>query len=138
MFFTFFGRKNNRFDGICASQLIEHFPPRKGLQRSHAARRKDGVLIIVTPRFRDILVSGERFWLNLSHVRPYPLPLLHELFLRLGLELLEEGYEPSTKAWRQFSRLRSYLDDVLSKIRFGRYDVVGDTFISGKKIRKGR
>lgn len=135
--FHFLRSRKNRFDGIFASHLIEHFETRAGLrllQLAYDALRERGVLIIVTPTFRDILVSGERFWLDISHVRPYPLPLLHELFTHLGLEIVDEGYEPSTKAWRQFRRLRSYLYYVLAKLRFGRYYDVGDTFIVGRKI----
>jgi SAM-dependent methyltransferase len=134
--FRFLRSRKNRFDGIFASHLIEHFPTSDGLrllQSAYDALRENGVLVIITPTFRDILVSGERFWLDISHVRPYPLPLLHELLTHLGLEIVDEGYEPSTKAWKQFRRLRSYLYYVLAKLRFGRYYDVGDTFIVGKK-----
>lgn len=65
--FEFLETHKNEFDGVFASHLIEHFPTREGLrliQLMFECLRKDGVLIIVTPTFQDILVSGERFWLD--------------------------------------------------------------------------
>lgn len=137
--FRFLEGQKDTFDGLWASHLIEHFPTREGLQLlqlMYESLRENGILAIVTPTYRDLLVSTERFWLDISHARPYPLPLLEELFKHLGLDIVDKGYEPSTKSWRQFTRLRSYLFYAVEKLRFaGHYDL-GDTYIIGKKASR--
>lgn len=134
--FEFLESHKYEFDGVFASHLIEHFATREGLhliQMMFESLWKGGVLIIVTPTFRDILVSVERFWLDISHVRPYPLPLLQELLKHLDMEILAKGFEPTTKTWKQFTRLQSFLYYIFQKVRFGRYYDVGDTYIVGRK-----
>lgn len=137
--FRFLENRKASFDGLWASHIIEHFHTTDGLrllQLMYDALRENGILVIITPTFRDILVSSERFWLDISHARPYPLVLLEELFKHLRLEIVDSGYERSTKTWRQFTRLRSYLYYALMKLRFGGFYDTGDTFIIGKKGRE--
>ena len=127
--FRFLRPQRKRFDNILARHVIEHGDIRAGLrllQFAYDALRENGVLVIVTPTFRDILVRGERFRFDISHVRPYPLPLHHKLFTHLGLEIVDERHEASRQVWRQFGRLHT---DTLTKPWFGRNYEMGHTFI---------
>lgn len=58
-----------KFDGIFASHLIEHFNPQdvlKLIQMMEKSLKPAGVLILITPCYYDILVSNERFWLDIT------------------------------------------------------------------------
>lgn len=127
---------SSEFDGIFASHLIEHFPAGEGLQLlelMYQALRPHGIMFVMTPSYQDILVSSERFWLDLSHVRPYPLPLLEALFQHLGLEIIDKGYEEKTRIHPSIIHPRSTLRHYIAKLRFGKLYNAGDAFIVGKK-----
>ena len=134
--FDFLRAHPNAFDGVIASHLIEHFPAAQGLQllqAMHDSLRSGGRIILVTPTYRDLLVSGERFWLDITHVRPYPLLLLTSLFEHLGLEIVDSGADPATRIRPSIVHPRSFVRYWIAKSRFGKYYDTGDTFIVGKK-----
>ncbi len=135
--FEFLRSHPNSFDGVIASHLIEHFPAAQGLQllqAMHDSLRGGGRVILVTPTYRDLLVGGERFWLDITHVRPYPLLLLTSLFEHLGLEVIDSGADPNTRIRPGILHPRSALRYWIAKLRFGNLYDVGDTFIVGKKV----
>ena len=43
---------------------------------------RGGKLVVVTPNVADLWTMTEAFWLDLTHIRPYPLPLLRGHVLR--------------------------------------------------------
>jgi hypothetical protein len=55
-----------------------------------------GRVIILTPNFLQLDVALETFWLDITHVRPYPIPLLKNLLLHAGLTLVESGFDKDT------------------------------------------
>ncbi|HTR81636.1 MAG TPA: class I SAM-dependent methyltransferase [Bacteroidota bacterium] len=135
--FSFLHDHPQSFDGVIASHLIEHFPAERGLQLMQAmfdSLRVGGRMILITPTYRDILVSSERFWLDITHVRPYPLLLLKAVFEHLGLEVADSGADPGTRMRPSIVHLRSFVRYWSAKLRFGKYFDIGDTFIVGKKI----
>lgn len=82
------------FGGIFCSHVIEHlsFEAATQLVRGCACSLKpDGVLAIVTPNSRDFGVMGETFWLDPTHVRPYPVTLLKSMVSASGLTVLDSG-----------------------------------------------
>jgi 2-polyprenyl-3-methyl-5-hydroxy-6-metoxy-1,4-benzoquinol methylase len=88
-----------QFGGIFCSHVIEHLDPRAAtelLQLCFAALRPGGYLVLITPNPEDVAVMGEIFWLDLTHVRPYPAALLRSM-------LHAEGFE--------VTRVRKYLGD---------------------------
>lgn len=92
-----------KFDGIFASHIIEHLDIEKGkefieLIKSHL--KKEGIAIIVTPR-PGSLWATENFWLDTTHVRPYPLELM-KILLR-PLEIIDGGIEPDSYALKDAS-----------------------------------
>lgn len=134
--FEFLRAHPGSFDGVIASHLIEHFTAAQGLQllqAMHDSLRGGGRVILVTPNYGDLLVSGERFWLDITHVRPYPLLLLNSLFEHLGLEVIDSGADPKTRIRPGIVHPRSFLRYWLAKLRFGKQYDTGDTFIVGRK-----
>ena len=83
------------YDGIFCSQVIEHLDFGKAVSLLHLcgqALKPDGVLILVTPNPLDITVMGDIFWLDPSHVRPYPAGLLKSMLHKEGLSVRKVGY----------------------------------------------
>lgn len=67
------------FDGIHLGHVIEHMDgdaALKLLMRCTNALRPAGLLLIRTPNWENEIVRRGGFWLDLTHVRPYPLELL--------------------------------------------------------------
>lgn len=79
------------YDGIVCSHVIEHLPffeAKELIRLALAALRPRGRLVIVTPNMSDLRVAGEIFWLDPTHVRPYPLPLLDAMMRAVGLQVI--------------------------------------------------
>ncbi len=71
-----------RFGGIFCSHVIEHMSyedAMRFLDLCNRALRLGGVLVLVTPNPEDISIMGEIFWLDPTHVRPYPKLLLERM-----------------------------------------------------------
>ena len=76
--------KANAYNGIFCDHLIEHLTPDEALGLlgdAFDALKPGGILIVITPNLGSIEAMSERFWLDLTHTRPYPLPLLKEIWL---------------------------------------------------------
>lgn len=90
-------RLEGRFDAAFLGHIIEHFPPHEAMQLLHATARilePGGVIVIQTPNFAHPDVLSRNFWLDLTHVRPYPRELLEAMLRGLGFELLESRSMP--------------------------------------------
>ncbi len=84
------------FDGIHLGHVIEHMvgdAALKLLMECTNALRPAGLLLIRTPNWQNETVRWGGFWLDLTHVRPYPLELLERIFIDLGLEIVAKGFE---------------------------------------------
>lgn len=82
--------------GIHASHIIEHIDGERAIAMiEHAFRvlRPGGKLIIRTPNWRNEQVRHEGFWLDITHIRPYPLPLLKQVLEDAGFEIEQMGFE---------------------------------------------
>jgi O-antigen chain-terminating methyltransferase len=67
------------FGGIVCSQVVEHLPPERlpGLVRlAHRALRRDGLLAIETPNPECLAIFATHFYLDPTHTRPVPVPLM--------------------------------------------------------------
>ena len=87
-------RRCETFGGIFCSHVIEHLPfapAQELISKCSAALTSGGILVVVTPNCRDFSVMGETFWLDPTHVRPYPLPLLVSMSRTAGLEVTDRG-----------------------------------------------
>jgi 2-polyprenyl-3-methyl-5-hydroxy-6-metoxy-1,4-benzoquinol methylase len=86
--------KSAAFGGIFCSHVIEHLAFGDALRLIHlcaSATTASGVLIVVTPNPRDFGVIGETFWLDPTHVRPYPVPLLSSMLEQSGFDVVDRG-----------------------------------------------
>lgn len=70
---------DNTFDGIIASQVIEHLPPESipEMVRLAAAKLKPGgLLALETPNPECLAIFATHFYLDPTHTRPLPSPLM--------------------------------------------------------------
>lgn len=89
-----------RFDGVFCSHLIEHMQPTEAiaLVRSLAALlAPGGRLVVVTPNPRCPEVVGHSFWLDPTHVRPYPRELIERIGTGAGLAVEASFDDPATR-----------------------------------------
>jgi 2-polyprenyl-3-methyl-5-hydroxy-6-metoxy-1,4-benzoquinol methylase len=119
---TFLAREESVWDGIFCSHLIEHFPYVQAvslLRGCHKVLAPGGILVVVTPNSLDLRVMTEILWLDPSHMRPYPLPLLVEMLAEAGVSVQETGTF-SGAGWRSVGR-RNLLRHWLLRLLLGRY-----------------
>lgn len=102
---AFLKQSKEKFDGIFASHLIEHLDIEHGkafIEELKAHLTKNGIVIIVTPR-PGSLWAAENFWLDTTHIRPYPLELMKRLLA--PLEIIDGGVEPDSDPTLNYSWL---------------------------------
>lgn len=85
--------------GIFCAHVIEHMHPDEVIRlfdESYRVLKPNGTLIIITPNPKDLRTT-ERFWLDITHVRPYPEKLLTALLNEKGFSKIrvEEDKEPA-------------------------------------------
>jgi len=74
---------------VFAGHVIEHLPVEQAETLfEHVGRvlRSSGRFLALTPNPRNLYVAGEGFWMDPTHVRPYPRPLLHALAVKAGFK----------------------------------------------------
>lgn len=106
------------FDVVAMVHLLEHFPPTEALSllSDYSARlRPGGRLVLVTPNFADWSVASEIFWLDPTHVRPYPAGLLTRFLARVDLDVVHVSTETLVDLGRRRGLSRPF-----QRLRFGR------------------
>src|SRR2546423_5447801 len=92
---SYLSRTQQQFGGIFCSHVIEHFAYEDALELirlCHGALRPGGVLLLVTPNCLDLAIMSEVFWLDPTHVRPYPTLLLKRMLESNGFRLTLERH----------------------------------------------
>jgi 2-polyprenyl-3-methyl-5-hydroxy-6-metoxy-1,4-benzoquinol methylase len=122
-----------RFGGIFCSHVIEHMDYESAmtfLALCHQALRLGGILVIVTPNPEDIAVIAEFFWLDPTHIRPYPKLLLQSMLHANGFHIRRT--EQFLGSWKMVGRrhLPAYF---LRRLLFGRYFGRPNTFVLAEK-----
>ncbi|MFT7536660.1 MAG: SAM-dependent methyltransferase [Hyphomicrobiaceae bacterium] len=108
------------FAGAVLAHVIEHVDGEGAitLLRAIAAVLPPGApLVLVTPNSRNYIVLSELFWLDPTHVRPYPRRLLERIGEACGFDMVASYDDPSTRPYRSWpralvARLRSLLSGV--------------------------
>src|SRR5262249_3311138 len=103
----YIARVKGRFGGVFCSHVIEQmgFDDAMGfLSLCPWALRAGGVLLLVTPNPEDITIISEIFWLDPTHVRPYPKLLLESMLHANGFKINETGQ--FLGSWRMVGRRR--------------------------------
>lgn len=83
-------RNAGRFGGIFCHHVIEHMGYEDAmtfLRNCHGALRPGGILLLGTPNPEDLAVISELFWLDPTHVRPYPIRLLQSMLRANGFKI---------------------------------------------------
>lgn len=84
------------YDGIHLGHVIEHMDGNAALKlltQCANALRPAGLLLIRTPNWANATVRRGGFWLDLTHIRPYPLELLERILIDLGFDIVAKGAE---------------------------------------------
>jgi O-antigen chain-terminating methyltransferase len=118
--------------GIFAAHLIEHLEPVAAeamIARASAALVRGGQLVIVTPNMADPRTLTETFWLDTTHVRPYPARLIAALMERHGLDVDEIGRGRTPLGRRAIPQV------VLGRIRYGREYGRSEVFVRAHRRR---
>lgn len=90
----YFKGKTATHDGVFLGHIVEHLPPQDVLElllQAVRALKPGGRLVILTPHIRNETVQ-EHFWLDVTHIRPYPRLLMIEMLRAVGLEIAESGF----------------------------------------------
>lgn len=80
-------------DMVTMLHLIEHLPPREALDILAKARDSlsaTGRIFLLTPNITLPVVQSS-FWLDITHIRPYPEMLLQAIMDGLGFETITSG-----------------------------------------------
>jgi O-antigen chain-terminating methyltransferase len=130
---VYLGRNPGKFGGIFCSHVIEHMAYDDALaflQLCHDSLRNDGVLVLVTPNTQDLAVISEIFWLDPTHVRPYPAPLLKSMVESVGFHVsLQRRFLGN---WRLIGR-RNLPGYFLRRMLLGRYYGKPNTLVLARK-----
>jgi len=82
------------YAGTYCSHVIEHCDYDRAcrlLEAAHRALATRARMIVVTPNPASLAVISEIFWLDPTHVRPYPRLLLERMMARAGFEVVAAG-----------------------------------------------
>jgi O-antigen chain-terminating methyltransferase len=90
--FSYLDQTEQEFDGIFSSQVVEHLDPRRlpdmiGL--CGAKLRRGGLLAIETPNPECLAIFATHFYLDPTHARPIPHPLMVFYMEEAGFGLIE-------------------------------------------------
>lgn len=119
------------YGAVYCSHLLEHLTPTDAeILLEHGARvlAPQGRLIALTPNPVSLDVISEIFWLDPTHVRPYPRPLLENMLRRAGFEILASGHDDPPFLPRRTLPRRWFLRALLGK-HYGAMN----TFVVGRK-----
>jgi 2-polyprenyl-3-methyl-5-hydroxy-6-metoxy-1,4-benzoquinol methylase len=101
------------FDGILCSHVVEHLPGEAAIEMLRLAAqalRQGGRLVVATPNMAHPEVATLVFWLDVTHVRPYPRMLLEAILEEVGMRVVVSFDDPATmrpyfQRWREARRL---------------------------------
>jgi 2-polyprenyl-3-methyl-5-hydroxy-6-metoxy-1,4-benzoquinol methylase len=130
---AFLARSRGAFEGIFCAHVIEHLPTDGAvslIEHVREALTPGGRAIVITPDPLDLEVITERFWLDLTHVRPYPEALLVSLFRELGFRVLAHGNDPRSARRASWKNWPIHL---YQRLRFGRHAFRGDVFVVAER-----
>lgn len=91
----------DNFDGVFLGHIVEHLTPENVERLFDWIFEKiadDGKILIQTPDISNPQVSMDNFWLDASHLRPYPVKLLKAM-------LSKSGFIPVDGACRKISEV---------------------------------
>lgn len=94
------------YGSVFAGHVVEHLSPDKArtmFSEVWRVLRAGGRFVILTPNPKNLYVAGEGFWIDPTHVRPYPEPLLRALATDAGFTSVR------VRRWRTGMPLRQLM-----------------------------
>lgn len=82
------------YGGLFISHVIEHLDgedAERMIRLGYKSLKDGGRIVLITPNPENISVMTGAFWLDLTHVRPYPLMLLEEMLKDCGFKIVSSG-----------------------------------------------
>jgi len=120
------------YDGIFACHVIEHFAPEKAVElvrNCSRALKLRGILVVVTPDSENFRTITHDFWIDLTHVRPYPLETLEKIFTDTGFRVIKKK-----KILNDANRfVLPWIYNFLRQIFFGRHWGTKELVIVGER-----
>jgi O-antigen chain-terminating methyltransferase len=86
------GLTEESLDGIFCAQVVEHLPPERlpeMIQLCASRLARDGVMVIETPNPECLAIFATHFYLDPTHARPVPHPLLAFYLEEFGVGVVE-------------------------------------------------
>jgi O-antigen chain-terminating methyltransferase len=86
------GLPEDSLDGIFCAQVVEHLPPPRlpeMIQLCAGRLRRNGVMVIETPNPECLAIFATHFYLDPTHARPVPHPLLAFYLEEFGVGIVE-------------------------------------------------
>jgi SAM-dependent methyltransferase len=118
------------YGSIYCAHLIEHLSYSDACRLLSECRRvlaPQGRLIVITPNPVSLDVISETFWLDPTHVRPYPRPLLERMAERAGFALVASGHDDPPGLPRRALPRRWFL-----RLLLGKHYGAMNTFVVGE------
>ena len=130
---AFLARNPLQFGGIFCSHVIEHMAyedAMRFLRLCHDALDPGGTILLLTPNPADLTIISEIFWLDPTHVRPYPSRLLQAMLKANGFEVtLVKQFLPS---WSSIGR-RNIPAYLIRRMLLGRHYGKTNTLVLATK-----
>lgn len=84
----------SQIDGLSMLHIIEHMQPEQAIRILYEVSKcltHRGRVLIVTPNFQNSNVTQKNFWLDVTHIRPYPHELLSAILSSLGFQTIVQA-----------------------------------------------
>ena len=111
----FLKEKNNVYDGVMISYLVEHLQPaqvKELLKGCFGALKPGGLILVAVPDPKNIKDLMDGFWEDTTHVRMYPVNVLHRLFTEAGFKvekIVEKKHDYPKLLWKIRDAIRNAL-----------------------------
>jgi 2-polyprenyl-3-methyl-5-hydroxy-6-metoxy-1,4-benzoquinol methylase len=126
--------RGQRFDGVFCSHLVEHLPGPEGVRLLRLASEvlaSGGRLVVVTPNVANLWMLSQVFWIDPTHVRPYPRRLLEAVMAVAQLDVVASFDDGMTR--RAIGGWKGLLQLPGEMLRLGR-----STFSGGDSVVVGQ
>ncbi len=113
--FVFLTGKDNLYDGVMISNLVEHLEPKQVkdlLEKCFRSLKKDGIILAALPDPKNIKDVLGDFWEDTTHVRMYPVSVLNKMFIAAGFKvekIVEKKIEYPKLLWKLRDAFRNML-----------------------------
>lgn len=128
--FWYLAQREQEFDGIFSSQVVEHLDPRRlpeMVRLCAVSLRRGGLLAIETPNPECLAIFATHFYLDPTHTRPVPHPLMSFYMEEAGFGQIEvHELSPAVESMPEVAQL----PEAFRKRFFGGLDYA----IMGRKL----